>query len=144
MKISTKGRYGLRLMLELAANYENGNIPLKYISQKQNISDKYLEQIINTLNKAGLVKSVRGSQGGYRLHTSPDKITVGQVLRVLEGPLTPVSCVDNEDCELKATCLTYPLWKELNDAIANVVDNKTLADLLVNANANDTGSDYCI
>lgn len=139
MKISTKGRYGLRLMLELAANYENGNIPLKYISQKQDISDKYLEQIINSLNKAGLVKSVRGSQGGYHLSSAPDKITVGQILRVLEGSLSPVSCVENDDeCEKQANCLTYPLWKELNDAICAVVDTKTLADLLASSNNSET------
>ncbi len=143
MKISTKGRYGLRLMLELAANYTKGNIPLKYISQKQNISDKYLEQIINSLGKAGLVKSARGSQGGYRLAYPPEKISVGSILRTLEGSLSPVPCLDGEnECEKRNSCLTLPLWEELNDAIKNVVDQKSLSDLL--KDMPDNGDDYCI
>lgn len=143
MKISTKGRYGLRLMLELAANYDKGNIPLKYISQKQDISDKYLEQIINSITKVGLVKSVRGSQGGYRLAYPPEQITVGRVLRALEGSLVPVPCLEGEnDCEKRARCLTLPLWEEINKAIADVVDNKTLVDLLRNSSAD--WSDYSI
>lgn len=138
MKISTKGRYGLRLMLELALHYEKGNIPLKEISQSQEISDKYLEQIINQLNKSGLVKSTRGSQGGYILSRKPEEIYIGEILRVLEGSLSPVVCTEDngKTCSRSPDCLTFSLWSELKDAIESVVDNKTLMDLISNKNCN--------
>ena len=95
MKISTKGRYALRLMLDLAINHTGSYIPLKTVAQRQNISDKYLEQIIHQLSKAGFVQSARGAQGGYRLAHTPDEYTVGEILRTVEGSLAPVSCLQN-------------------------------------------------
>lgn len=132
MKISTKGRYGLRMMLDLAEKYSDKLIPLKDIAARQEISDKYLEQIINQLNKANLVKSVRGSQGGYKLAKSPDNITVGEILRVLEGSLSPVYCAEDygETCERSKECKTIGLWIEIKAAIEKIVDNKTLLQIL--------------
>lgn len=132
MKISTKGRYGLRLMLDLALHYGAGPIPLKEIAQRQNISEKYLEQIIMQLNRAGLVHSTRGSQGGYRLMPRPEEITVGMVLRVTEGSLAPVECLAENApaCEQRDTCVTLHVWKNLMKAIEDVVDGVTLSDLI--------------
>ena len=104
MKISTRGRYGIRLMLALALNYNNGTIPLKTIAKDQGISEKYLEQIINPLTKSGLVKSFRGAQGGYMLTNPPEATTVGEILRVLEGSLSPVDCVDHPNCANSDHC----------------------------------------
>ena len=130
MKISTRGRYGIRLMLALALNYNNGTIPLKTIAKDQGISEKYLEQIINPLTKSGLVKSFRGAQGGYMLAKTPEDITVGAVLRVLEGSLCPVDCVDGAgDCPRMARCATIGVWTRLKEAVESVVDHTTLADL---------------
>lgn len=133
MKISTKGRYGLRTMLELSKNFDDTFIPLKEIAKNQGISDKYLEQIINQLNKAGFVKSERGPQGGYKLSRNPNEITVGEILRTLEGSLSPVSCVDDngKSCKRLDDCVTFSLWVEINNAIKNVIDNKTLYQLLM-------------
>ena len=131
MKISTKGRYALRLMIDLA-NYNNGDpVSIKEISKRQEISEKYLEQIISALNKAGLVRSIRGSQGGYFLTKSPKEYTVGMILRVTEGDLCPVACVNNEaECDKRESCVTIKVWQKLNDAINGVVDQITLEDLL--------------
>lgn len=132
MKISTKGRYGVRIMLELALNFENNLLTVRYIAKQQGISEKYIEQIISLLNKAGLVRSQRGASGGYRLADSPDKITVGQILRVTEGEINVVDCVSDNicSCDRKAECVTADVWMEIRNAIDNVVDNITLADLL--------------
>lgn len=131
MKISTKGRYALRLMLDLAINRTGSFIPLKAIAQRQQISDKYLEQIIHPLNKAGLVESARGAQGGYRLSRSPDRYTVGEILRTVEGSLAPVSCLDWESpCSKIDTCLTIGLYKRIQQAVDNVVDHTSLQDML--------------
>ncbi|MDD6797275.1 MAG: Rrf2 family transcriptional regulator [Clostridia bacterium] len=132
MKISTRGRYALRMMLDLAVNYNGEPIRLKDISKRQGISDKYLEQIISILNKAGFVKSIRGPQGGYRLTKEPKDYTVGMILRLTEGSLAPVSCLDDEvnECERQNECATLLLWQKLNDAIKGVVDGITLADLV--------------
>jgi Rrf2 family protein len=132
MKISTKGRYALRMMIDLAINNNGGYISLKDISSRQEISDKYSEQIINQLSKAGLVKSIRGSKGGYMLSKRPEEYTVGDVLRVMEGSLAPVACVEegNEYCKRASTCVTIELWQKLNNAINDVVDNITLEDLV--------------
>jgi len=132
MKISTKGRYALRLMLDLAT-YNTGNpVSIKDIAKRQEISEKYLEQIISVLNKAGFVKSIRGAQGGYVLRKDPKEYTVGMILRQTEGDLSPVSCVsdDAEPCEREAQCVTVRIYKELNDAINGVVDRITLADMV--------------
>lgn len=126
MKISTKGRYGIRLMLSLAVNYERGTLSLKTIAKDQGISEKYLEQIINPLTKAALVKSFRGAQGGYTLSKHPKEITVGEILQVLEGSLSPVSCVDSTTCPNSDECVSLSLWRRMKDALDEVVDNTTL------------------
>lgn len=132
MKISTKGRYALRLMLDLALNNTGEPVRIKEISARQEISDKYLEQIISILNKAGYVKSIRGPQGGYRLSRDPEKYTVGMILRLTEGSLAPVPCLDDEvnSCKRQDACVTLHLWQMLNTAISDVVDRVTLADLV--------------
>lgn len=132
MKISTRGRYALRMMLDLAVNNNGEPIRLKDISKRQGISDKYLEQIISILNKAGFVRSIRGPQGGYMLSREPKEYTVGMILRLTEGSLAPVACLDYEpnDCERRNECVTLILWEKLNDAIKSVVDNITLQDLV--------------
>ena len=144
MKISTKGRYALRLMVDLALNNTGEPISLKDIARRQEISDKYLEQIISVLNSAGFVRSVRGPQGGYMLKNRPENYTVGMILRLTEGSLAPVSCVEDDapECDRMDSCATMRVWKQLNDAINGVVDNITLADLVEWQKNN--GSDYCI
>ncbi|MBQ8190015.1 MAG: RrF2 family transcriptional regulator [Lachnospiraceae bacterium] len=132
MKVSTKGRYALRLMIDLATNDDGNPIRIKDVAERQNISDKYLEQIISVLNKAGFVRSVRGPQGGYSLKKTPEDYTVGMILRLTEGSLAPVACVeeDETDCERQGDCVTYLLWRKINDAINGVVDTITLKDLV--------------
>jgi len=131
MKISTKGRYALRLMLDLAINNTGEYIPIKRIAERQEISEKYLEQIITQISRAGYVKSVRGSQGGYQLTKTPEEYTVGMILRLMEGELSPVACLDEAgSCERADRCVTVEVWQEIKEAIENVVDNITLADLV--------------
>lgn len=132
MKISTKGRYALRLMLELALHDHGVCVSIKEIASRQSISDKYLEQIITVLNRAGFVKSVRGAQGGYMLTMEPSHYTVGMILRLMEGSFAPVSCVEGEEnqCKFAANCVTVEIWEKIRDAVNNVVDNITLADLV--------------
>lgn len=132
MKISTKGRYALRLMLDLAMNESGEPIRLKEVAERQGISDKYLEQIIATLNKAGVVKSTRGAQGGYSLKKAPSEYTVGMILRLTEGSLAPVACVEEgeEVCDRCDGCATMKLWAKVNDAVNQVVDSVTLQDLV--------------
>lgn len=132
MKISTKGRYALRLMIELASNETENPICIRDIAERQGISDKYLEQIISVLNKAGYVNSVRGPQGGYKLKKRPEDYTVGMILRLTEGSLAPVACVEEEEanCERQSDCVTHLLWKKINNAINDVVDTVTLKDLV--------------
>ena len=144
MKISTKGRYALRLMLDLAQNAGGKPVSIKEISNRQGISDKYLEQIISILNSAGYVRSVRGPQGGYLLKNAPGFYTVGMILRLTEGSLAPVSCVEDnaEACGRIENCATMLLWKRLNDAINDIVDNVTLADLM--EWQDNSGGNYCI
>ena len=132
MKVSTKGRYALRLMLDLAINHDGSPIRIKDVAERQGISDKYLEQIISVLNKAGYVKSVRGPQGGYVLKKNPEDYTVGMILRLTEGSLAPVACVEEDEiaCERKDGCVTCLLWDKISDAINGIVDTVTLQDLL--------------
>lgn len=132
MKISTRGRYALRLMLDIALDHSGEPVRIKDIAARQEISEKYLEQIISVLNKAGLVKSIRGSQGGYLLTRRPDEYTAGMILRVTEGSLAPVTCLDDEfnTCERQSFCVTQRLWQMLDAAICGVVDKVTLADLV--------------
>ena len=132
MKISTKGRYALRLMIDIAIHGNAELVRIKEISERQEISEKYLEQIVSSLNKAGFVRSVRGPQGGYKLTKEPKEFTAGMILRTIEGSLAPVACLDNEvnECERQESCATLILWKKLDEAIKGVVDNVTLQDLV--------------
>ena len=129
MKVSTRGRYALRLMLDLALNNTGEPVRLKDVAKRQEISEKYLEQIINPLTKSGLVKSYRGAQGGYILTREPKDITIGEVLRILEGSLSPVDCVDNPMCPNSDTCVSLSIWKKMKEALDDVVDNISLADM---------------
>ncbi len=132
MKISTKGRYALRLMLDLAQHSGDRYISLKEISARQEISVKYLEQIIGTLCKVGLVQSTRGAQGGYRLTRPPEEYTIGCILRTTEGNLSPVACLDNEpnQCPRCDECMTLEFWQGLAGVINQYVDSTTLQDLI--------------
>ena len=142
MRISTKGRYAVRVMLDLATNNTGEYIKVKEIAGRQEISEKYLEQIISVLNKAGYVKSVRGAQGGYRIARDPASYTVGMILRLTEGSLNPVACLDDDvnECERCDTCETLEVWIELADAINHIVDNVTIADLVERQQARIAGS----
>lgn len=146
MKISTKGRYAVRVMLDLALHNTGEYIKVKQIAARQEISEKYLEQIISVLNKAGYVKSARGAQGGYRIAGEPKNYTVGMVLRLTEGSLCPVACLEDEvnECVRCDTCETLGVWKELNDAINNVVDNVTIADLAERQTMREEAMNYSI
>lgn len=130
MKISTRGRYALRVMIDLAINGKENYISLKDIANRQEISMKYLEQIVSILNKAGLVDTLRGNNGGYKLNRKPSEYIVGDILRVAEGDLTPVYCV-HEECSRKKNCKTYSFWKGLDQVISDYVDSKTLEDLII-------------
>ena len=131
MKISTKGRYALRIMIDLGLNYNGNFISLKDIALRQEVSMKYLEQIIAMLNKAGYLETARGNNGGYKLAKKPAEYRVGDILRATEGDLAPIYCLsDEEDCTRKENCKTHSFWKGLDDAINNYVDSVTLEDLL--------------
>ncbi len=131
MKISTKGRYAVRVMLDLACCNRDECIKVKDIAARQAISEKYLEQIISTLTKAGYLRSIRGAQGGYMMVGEPKDYTVGMILRLTEGSMAPVACLDNGiiACDKSTNCDTIGLWKELYDAVNNVIDNVTIEDL---------------
>ncbi len=132
MKISTKGRYAMRLMLDLAVNNNGEYITLKDIAKRQEISVKYLEQLITQLNRAGYVKSTRGAQGGYMLAKPAQDYTMGMILRLMEGELMPVSCLsdDGEHCDRADICVTQEVWQKIYDAVNQVVDHITLEDLV--------------
>lgn len=130
MKISTKGRYALRFMLDLAMNDSGHAITVKSVASRQNISEKYLEQIIPALSKAGYLKSSRGPQGGYSLAYPPEEYTVGMILRLTEGSLMPVRCVEPGVCEREDNCAALYVWEEIYKAVSDVVDSITLADLM--------------
>ncbi|CDA17123.1 MAG: Rrf2 family transcriptional regulator [Clostridia bacterium] len=131
MKISTKGRYALRIMMDLANNENDEFISLKDISKRINISIKYLEQIVALLNKAGYVQTARGNNGGYKLAKKPEEYKVGDILRATEGDLAPIYCVSTDGtCDKKDNCSTYFFWEGLDKAINDYVDSKTLADLV--------------
>ena len=119
-------------MIDIAMNDNGEPVRVRTIATRQEISDKYLEQIISILNKAGFVRSIRGPQGGYRLTRKPEEYTVGEILRLTEGSLAPVACLDQKenDCPRLEQCATIKLWQKMNDAISGVVDNTTLADLV--------------
>ena len=131
MLISTKGRYALRVMLDLAEQ-DGGYVPLAEVASRQGISEKYLEGIIALLSRAGLVKSLRGKGGGYCLARTPEEYTVGEILRITEGSLAPVSCLDDakNTCPRAGECLTLPMWEKLYATISNFLDSVTLAAIL--------------
>lgn len=132
MNITSKGRYALRVMLDLAQHPDEGTISLKTVAERQGISMKYLEMIAAGLKKAGLVEASRGKEGGYRLSRAPEDCTVGEILRSLEDNLAPVSCIttDGVRCDKAAACVTLPMWKELDDITNTYLDGVTLQDLL--------------
>ena len=144
MKISTRGRYALRIMLDLALADSGKPIRVKEIASRQGISEKYLEQIISILNKAGFVRSIRGPQGGYYLTKKPSEYTTGMILRLTEGSMVPVDCLNEEvsGCQRRDDCATFFLWKRLDEAIRGVIDTVTLEDL-VNW-SREGGQDYFI
>ena len=131
MKISTRGRYALRLMVDLAASPIDEFVTIKSIAARQEISEKYLEQIITVLSRAGFVKSARGAQGGYKLSRPAEEYTVGMILRAIEGSLVPVKCMEDEpnQCPRCDVCVTLDVWKRIDEAISGVVDNITLEEL---------------
>ena len=141
MMISTKGRYALQVMLDLAQQCPDAYISLHDISQRQAVSMKYLEAIVAMLNKAGMVESRRGKSGGYRLTRAPEEYTVGDILRTTEGSLAPVACLDgNADCTMAKACVTVEIWAKIEEAVNHVVDNITLADLVRKYNEKSGGS----
>ena len=132
MRISTKGLYALSMMIDLAEHYECGYIPLKEISGRQNISKKYLEQIIPIFNKSNVLLTTRGAKGGYKLARKPEDYSVGEILRLAEGSLSPVDCLDQSPvgCEQSASCATLPIWQGLNSVINEYLDGITLQDIV--------------
>jgi Rrf2 family protein len=131
MKISTRTRYGMRAILELAIAYNTVPLQIKGIAERQNISAKYLEQLIAIIKAAGLVRSIRGPHGGYVLAKPPQDVKLSEIIRILEGPVLTVECVEDKDaCQYSADCITRQLWIEVNNSILNVLDSKTLQDLV--------------
>ena len=143
MSVSTKGRYALRVMIDLAEHQAERYVPLKEVAARQDISDKYLENILKVLVQNGFLEGLRGKGGGYRLTRSPDQYTVAEILLLTEGSLAPVSCLTPgaPACERMANCRTYTMWKGLNDLIADYFGKITLADL---AAPEQAGNDYVI
>ena len=143
MKISTKGRYALRLMADIGAHDQSGCVSLRDVAARQEISVKYLEQIAGMLTKAGFLYSERGAQGGYRLSRAPEEYTVGSILRLTEGSLATVACLEEgaPACPRMAECRTYPLWYKLDGMISEYLDSVKLADLMQYP---DAGNEYVI
>lgn len=136
MKLSTKGTYGLRAMVDIAYNQQFGLVSLKDISKREDISIKYLEKLINTLKKEGFVLSIRGAKGGYKLANEPNKISIGSILRALEGNLYPVDCkaIIEDECLIEDDCVMKTVWNRINNAINTAVDTLYLSDLISRVN----------
>lgn len=132
MKISTRGRYAIRVMLDLAEHNNGEYIPLMDIAKRQEISEKYLESIVSALSKNKLVAALRGKGGGYRLAKAPEEYTIGSILKVAEGSLAPIACLEDEpnQCERAGECRTLKMWQDLYKLIDNYFENITLQDLL--------------
>ena len=130
MRISTKGRYALRVMIDLEMNKSKGFISLKEIATRQEISNKYLEQIIAMLNKAGYLETARGNSGGYKLAKPAKEYKIGDILRATEVDLAPIACIHSENCSRKENCKTFEFWQGLDNVINKYIDSKTLADLV--------------
>jgi len=140
MKLSTKGRYGSRAMLDLAAKYGHGPVMVKDIAVRQELSEKYLEQILSELRKAGMVISVQGKNGGFQLARAPEKITLLDILKVLEGGLAPVHCVEDESvCVRSGKCIMRDVWESLRKSSVKILGGLTLKDLLVKEQEKVTG-----
>lgn len=135
MILSTKGRYGLKAAFELALSYGGGPVPLKKICDKYEISENYLEQLFGKLKRAGYIKSTRGVQGGYSLAKDPKDITVGMILRALEGEITASNCVSKETCSRESICATRTIWEKIELSINNVIDNISLFDMMEDNNS---------
>ena len=137
MRLSTRTRYGMQAMLELAAHYGKGPLQLKIIAHRQEISIKYLEQLMAMLKSGGFIRSMRGSKGGYLLARDPDKIIISEVFTALEGPVVTVECVaDQNYCSRAIDCITRQLWSDVQDAIMGVLNSLTLQDLIDRAKNN--------
>lgn len=145
MKISTKGRYALRMLLDMAEHQSDGFISLKDIADRQNISKKYLEQIIALFNNTGILRSSRGFKGGYRLARDPENYTVGEILRITEGSLAPISCLEFRPnlCERSADCKTLFVWEGLYKVMVDYLDGITIKDIM-DKDPSLTGNDYVI
>ncbi len=133
MRISTKGRYALRMLVDLAEHRDNGFTALKDIAKRQNVSKKYLEQIVPVFNKSDILQTNRGFQGGYRLAVAPDKCTVGEVIRLTEGSLSPLACIDDDDevrCDRCNDCATLYVWQGLKKVVTDYLDSITLQDII--------------
>lgn len=130
MKLSTKGRYGVKAMVDLALNYGTAPVSIKTISKRQNISEYYLEQLFSPLRKADLIKSIRGAQGGYVLNREPKDIKISDIIYVLEGPIEVSDCVDGSSCDNLQYCATRILWKKIQDSIDSVIKSITLQDIV--------------
>ena len=132
MKISTKGRYAIRLLVDLAEHQDNGYVSLKDIAARQEISKKYLEQIVSILNRPDILRTSHGQNGGYRLAKSASTYTVGDILRITEGGLGPVACIEDEinQCERAKNCATLSIWTELYRIICEYLDSITIQDIL--------------
>ncbi|MEG2290823.1 MAG: Rrf2 family transcriptional regulator [Clostridium sp.] len=129
MKLSTKGRYGVKAMVDLAIHYGDAPVSIKTISKRQNISEYYLEQLFSPLRKAGLIKSIRGAQGGYVLNKTPDQIKVSDVMYVLEGPIEIAECIEGVECDNIDCCATRLLWEKIKNSIDEVMNSITLQDI---------------
>lgn len=136
MILSTKGRYGLKATFELSLNYGLGPVPLKKISEKYDISESYLEQLFSKLKKVGYIETVRGANGGYLLSKDPKDITVGMILRTLEGEMIASECVNKEVCSREAICATRLIWEKIEKGLSDVIDNITLADMFEESKEN--------
>ncbi|MGN0654985.1 MAG: RrF2 family transcriptional regulator [Oscillospiraceae bacterium] len=145
MKISTKGRYALRMLIDLAERQSDGYVALKDIAERQSVSKKYLEQIIPMLNNSGILRANRGSQGGYRLAKPAKEYTVGEILRLTEGSLAPVACLEHQpiECERSAECVTLPVWQGLYKVVCDYLDSITLQDI-IDKQREKSGSDYVV
>lgn len=130
MKLSTKGRYGVKAMVDLAIHYGGAPVSIKTISQRQNISEYYLEQLFSPLRKAKLIKSIRGAQGGYILSKHPKDITVAEIMEILEGPIEISECIDGVPCDNVDCCATRLLWKKIKNSIDEVMESVTLQDIV--------------
>ena len=139
MIVSTKGRYALRVMIDLAEHQAEKYVPLKEVAARQEISEKYLENILKVLVQNGFLEGLRGKGGGYRLTRSPDQYTVEEILMLTEGSLAPVACLEQEpvECPRRAECRTLPMWRKLNALVQDYLDGVTLADLTAEAQSAD-------